>query len=98
MNDQSNTVSSAYNFGSDRNNCVTSDHTTACPVPQACGSRLPCGVCLITNQRCPLMPCAPSITWTSGDGLNSPQFGPTCTAQSTEQHTNTKATMSIEKE
>ena len=87
----------------DTNNTANSTYTapgpsTACPVPQACGSRLPCGVCLITNQRCPLMPCAPSITWTSGDGLCNPQTGPTCTTQSSGQHTNTKATMNIEKE
>lgn len=83
MNDQFNSVNTS---------------TTACPVPQACGSRLPCGVCLITNQRCPLMPCAPSITWTSSDVPYSHQFDPTCTSQSTGQHTNIKATMNIEKE
>ena len=55
----------------DTNNTINSSYTppgstTACPVPQACGSRLPCGLCLITNQRCPMMPCAtPIITWTS---------------------------------
>lgn len=73
-------------------------HSTACPVPQACGSRLPCGVCLITNQKCPLMPCAPSITWTNSDGLYNPQFGPTCTTQSTEQNARITVTMNSEKE
>lgn len=50
MNDQINSVNTS---------------STACPVPQACGSRLPCGLCLITNQRCPMMPCQPNITWTN---------------------------------
>ena len=54
----------------DTNNTVNSTYaspgsTTACPIPQACGSRLPCGLCLITNQRCPMLPCQPNITWTS---------------------------------
>lgn len=54
----------------DTNNTINSTYTppgstTACPVPQTCGSRLPCGLCLITNQRCPMMPCQPNIVWTS---------------------------------
>ena len=47
---------------------LNSVNTTACPIPQACGSRLPCGLCLITNQRCPMLPCQPSIVWTSTNG------------------------------
>lgn len=87
----------------DTNNAVNRTYTapgtsTACPVPQACGSRLPCGVCLITNQRCPLMPCTPSITWTSSDGAYIPRFDPTCTAQSTDQNTHITATMNTEQE
>ena len=63
MNNQQNSSNSAYNFGSDQNNSITSQ--TTCPIPQACGSRLPCGLCLITNQRCPMLPCQPNIVWTS---------------------------------
>ena len=50
MNDQINSVNTT---------------STACPVPQACGSRLPCGLCLITNQRCSMMPWRPNIVWSS---------------------------------
>lgn len=47
-------------------NTATQASSTGCPVAQVCGSRLPCGVCLITNQKCPLtMPAYPIITWTS---------------------------------
>lgn len=71
MNDQQTTTASTT---------YVPNSPTACPVPQACGSRLPCGLCLITNQRCPMMPYQPIITWTSSDGLYNPQNGPTCTA------------------
>lgn len=59
MNDQLNSI-----------NTATQASTTGCPVAQVCGSRLPCGVCLITNQKCPLtMPAYPSITWTSSNDI-----------------------------
>ena len=61
MNDQINSV----NTSTTNSNYTPSGSTTACPVPQACGSRLPCGLCLITNQRCSMMPWRPSITWTN---------------------------------
>lgn len=31
----------------------------------ACGSRLPCGVCMITGSRCPLVGWEMSPTWTA---------------------------------
>ena len=60
---------------SDQLNSVntTATSTTTCPVPQACGSRLPCGLCLITNQRCPMLPCQPNIVWTSTNGNTTGQ-------------------------
>lgn len=65
----------------EHDNTVSSTTTTAYPSYSTCGSRLPCGLCLITNQRCPMMACGPNITWTSGDGLYQPQNGPAVTAQ-----------------
>lgn len=59
MNDQRNSI-----------NTVTQSSSTGCPVAQVCGSRLPCGVCLITNQKCPLtLPAYPTITWTSANDI-----------------------------
>lgn len=59
MNDQLNSI-----------NTATQASTTGCPVAQVCGSRLPCGVCLITNQKCPLtMPAYPTITWASANDI-----------------------------
>lgn len=59
MNDQLNSV-----------NTISQTANTACPVAKVCGSRLPCGVCLITNQKCPLtMPAYPTITWTSANDI-----------------------------
>lgn len=74
-----------YNFAGTKNNVTSS--TTAYPSYSTCGSRLPCGLCLITNQRCPMMACGPNITWTSGDGLYQPQNGPTTTVHSVSQKT-----------
>lgn len=82
MDYKTNMAHSNNNFGSTQDNSATT--TTACPVPQACGSRLPCGVCLITNQKCPLFTTAPNITWTSSsanDGLYQPQTGPTARSE-----------------
>ncbi len=59
MNDQLNSI-----------NTITQPSSTGCPVAQVCGSRLPCGVCLITNQKCPLsMPTYPTITITSTNDI-----------------------------
>lgn len=45
----------------------------------SCGSRLPCGLCLITNRRCPMLPvkyepiCSTTtITNVSGEGIATP--------------------------
>lgn len=38
---------------------------TVIPGTQYCGSRLPCGLCLITNQPCPMMPMQWQITCTA---------------------------------
>lgn len=45
----------------------------------SCGSRLPCGLCLITNRRCPMFPvkyepiCSTTtITNVSGEGIATP--------------------------
>ena len=55
------------------NTTTTGPSTTAYSVSQACGSRLPCGLCLITNQRCPMMPCQPNIVWTSSNVTGTDQ-------------------------
>lgn len=74
-----------YNFGSAKDNTATA--ATAYPSYSICGSRLPCGLCLITNQRCPMIACGPNIVWTSADGLYQPQTGPTTTAHSVTEKT-----------
>lgn len=82
----------------ERDNTVTSTTTTAYPSYSVCGSRLPCGLCLITNQRCPMLPCGPNITWTSGDGLYQPQTGPTVTAHNSGSTTANLHLNNMEKE
>jgi hypothetical protein len=42
----------------------TATTTTAWPPPlEPCGSRLPCGLCLITNQMCPKYVEPMTIKW-----------------------------------
>ena len=58
----------------DKTNTATTINETS-----YCGSRLPCGLCLITNQRCPMLPvkyepmCSTTtITNVSGEGIATP--------------------------
>ena len=45
-------------------NCTGYPSTTgSIDYSQSCGSRLPCGVCMITGDRCPLMPYTVTPTW-----------------------------------
>lgn len=41
-----------------------------------CGSRLPCGLCLITNRQCPMMAITCEPSWTA----NTPQVATTIEA------------------